>query len=181
VTHHRFRTAFIVFCTAIATIPGANAAGIPWAGSWDSAVAQASKNSKPIMVDLYTTWCVWCKRLDSDVYPNGKVVAATTAFVAVKLDAEKLGKDIATRNHVTGYPTILFTDASGALLGRIVGYEPPADFISSLKLVLADMKDVPSLEKKVKQNPSIRPGKKPTPSSLWTAPLHKPRTSPDVF
>lgn len=32
-----------------------------------------SKNPKPILVDVYTSWCGWCKVMDKETYSNEKV------------------------------------------------------------------------------------------------------------
>ena len=36
--------------------------------SFEEAVAKTSENPKMILVDLYTDWCGWCKKMDRDTY-----------------------------------------------------------------------------------------------------------------
>ncbi len=49
-----------------------------------------SKNPKPILVDVYTSWCGWCKVMDKETYSNEKVAAYINEhYYAVKLDAEQ--------------------------------------------------------------------------------------------
>ena len=44
---------------------------------------------KPVIIDLYTNWCYWCKVMDKKTYTNSKVVSyINTHFYPVKLDAE---------------------------------------------------------------------------------------------
>lgn len=48
-----------------------------------------SKNPKPIIVDVYTSWCGWCKIMDRETYRNEKVANYINEhYYAVKLDAE---------------------------------------------------------------------------------------------
>jgi thioredoxin-related protein len=48
-----------------------------------------AKNPKPILVDLYTNWCGWCKEMDRSTYKNPKVVAYINEhYYAVKFNAE---------------------------------------------------------------------------------------------
>ncbi|MFX8059749.1 thioredoxin family protein, partial [Acinetobacter baumannii] len=66
------RRSFLVACLAAfaasSTIPAR--ADIQWLHSWDQAQQLARKTGKPIFVDMVTDWCVWCKRMDTYVYPT---------------------------------------------------------------------------------------------------------------
>jgi thioredoxin-related protein len=44
---------------------------------------------KPILIDVYTDWCGWCKEMERITYHNKKLVTyVNDHFYAVKLDAE---------------------------------------------------------------------------------------------
>ncbi len=48
------------------------------------------KNPKPILVDVYTSWCGWCRVMDKETYGNDKVAGYINEhYYAVKLDAEQ--------------------------------------------------------------------------------------------
>ena len=48
-----------------------------------------NKAPRPIIVDVYTSWCGWCKVMDKETYRNTKVANYINEhFYAVKLDAE---------------------------------------------------------------------------------------------
>jgi thiol:disulfide interchange protein len=89
-----------------------------------------------VMVDLYTDWCVWCKKLDSDVYTDPAVEKEVArGFVPLKLNPEKQkeGADLAAKHAVQGYPCILFLDSSGKLVSRLDGFVPAEQFVKVLK------------------------------------------------
>ena len=53
------------------------------------AVAANKEKPKPILIDLYTDWCGWCKEMDKKTYANQQVATyIQEKFYAVKLDAE---------------------------------------------------------------------------------------------
>jgi thioredoxin-related protein len=107
--------------------------------TFDQAKAIAAKEHKAIMVDFYTTWCVWCKTLDKNTYSDENVGKITDAkFISVKIDAEKgEGIALAKASKVSGYPTIVFFDQDGNEIDRVVGYEDAARFARSLEVAAA--------------------------------------------
>jgi len=89
--------------------PGAQAAGgIKWAKSYSAAVAEAKATDKLVMIDFYTDWCGWCKRLDKDTYTDSRVIALAGRMIPVRVNAEKEGLQAAQKYRITGFPAILF-------------------------------------------------------------------------
>ncbi len=65
-----------------------NAQEVNWL-SFEEALELNKKNPKPIMVDLYTDWCGWCKRMDATTYKNEVIVKfINDNYYAVKMDGE---------------------------------------------------------------------------------------------
>ncbi len=61
--------------------------------SWEEAVALQKKKPKKIFVDVYTSWCGWCKRMDKVTFTDPAVVEYLNRhFYPVKLDAEQRGE-----------------------------------------------------------------------------------------
>jgi thiol:disulfide interchange protein len=106
--------------------------GIEWLTSFDAALSTAGEQNLPVMIDFYTDWCGWCKKLDSETYVDNQVVAAAVDFVSVKINAD-LDRETASRYKITGFPTILFVDAAGSEIHRVIGYRPAQDFLREMK------------------------------------------------
>jgi thiol:disulfide interchange protein len=115
------------------------ASEVTWLTSYDEAITAAKKNKQPVMIDFYADWCGWCKRLDSDTYVHKDVVMLAQDFVSLKLDADA-EKDLSSRYKVVGLPTILFIDAGGNEIHRVVGYRPPEDFVKEMYSALQAFK-----------------------------------------
>ncbi|HSN08340.1 MAG TPA: DUF255 domain-containing protein [Hanamia sp.] len=55
----------------------------------DEVNAKMKTDPKPVLIDIYTTWCYWCKVMEKKTYSNSKVVSYINQhFYAVKLNAE---------------------------------------------------------------------------------------------
>jgi thioredoxin-related protein len=55
----------------------------------EDAAGKLQKEKRPILIDLYTTWCGWCKQMDRKTYSNKQVAQyLQEKFYTVKVDAE---------------------------------------------------------------------------------------------
>ncbi|MBC7688713.1 MAG: DUF255 domain-containing protein [Aquabacterium sp.] len=115
--------------------------------------AAYSKNPRPILVDVYTSWCGWCKVMDKQTYSNDKVAAyINEKYYAVKFDAEskdsvewngkKYGYNEKYKvNDVAmyllfgelSYPSTVFLPTLDARPAPLAGYLKPKELESPLK------------------------------------------------
>lgn len=102
---------------------------------YSDALKLAAKEKKIIMVDYYTSWCGWCKRLDRDTYSSDELGKyADENIVSLKLNAEDNGEgmDLAKKSGISGFPTIIFYNSDGKEIHRVVGYKPAPAFIQEM-------------------------------------------------
>ena len=99
---------------------------------------RAQTEKKPIMVDLYATWCGPCKLLDRAAFGDAELGEwARTTLVSAKIDAEKgEGRRLARRYSVTSFPTVLFLDSSGNELDRLTGAYDASSFRKGADAIL---------------------------------------------
>ncbi len=109
---------------------------VAWERDLAVALSRADSEGKVVMVDFYTDWCGWCRKLDETTYADPAVQSTLGRLVAVKLDAERGGRAEAARYGVEGFPTVLFLNAKGLEVARIPGYLPPGEFLEELKDIL---------------------------------------------
>jgi thiol:disulfide interchange protein len=113
-------------------------ADVSWEQNYDTALQKAQKEQKLVMVDVYTDWCGWCKKLDKDAYGNKDVAAKLSHdFISVKINPEKTAANakLAKQFGVNGYPHIAFVDRTGKKVAEIVGYLPAREFLKKLNEV----------------------------------------------
>lgn len=96
---------------------------IAWSYDFEEGMAQAKESGKPVMVDVFATWCAPCKLLDETVFSRADVAEASTDFVAIKVDGDKFPQ-VKDKLGVTGYPTVVFLRGDGTELIRSTGSVP---------------------------------------------------------
>jgi len=81
----------LFFCLVIfssATLKSGSNKEINWINFGDIS-AKVKEQSKPVIIDLYTDWCHWCKVMDRKTYGNSKVIEYLNEhFYSAKINAE---------------------------------------------------------------------------------------------
>jgi len=104
-------------------------------GELEDAQAEAAARDTLIMVEFYTDWCNWCRRLESDTFSASEVRRELARFVSLRRNAEKEGAGLADRFEVDSYPTVVFLDPEGNEMDRILGYLPPDKFLGRVQRI----------------------------------------------
>lgn len=115
-------------------------------------------NPKKVLVDVYTDWCGWCKRMDKDTFQHPQIAKyINDHFYAVKLDGEgkapltidgsvlsyhkpegRRGYHEAAAMLLKGkmsYPTIAFLSEKFQSLILLPGYQDPIDLDKVMRYI----------------------------------------------
>jgi thiol:disulfide interchange protein len=107
---------------------------IKWENDMPAALERARNEGKPVLINFYADWCVWCKRLESTTLRDAKVASVLqNKVVPLSLNVEGDGRELSNEYRVDGLPTIIVLDAGGRELGRIPGYMPPDSFLERVE------------------------------------------------
>ena len=137
----------LLFLVLTAHAPIPKESKVNWI-SLSEAEEKLQKEKKPLLIDLYTDWCGWCKVMDKKTYGNKNVAAyLQEKFYTVKLNAEtrdQITWNGKTYKFNTGYranefavfitkgrlefPTTILIPADGSEPQAIAGYLETKDF-----------------------------------------------------
>ncbi|MCG9879866.1 MAG: DUF255 domain-containing protein [Bacteroidia bacterium] len=112
----------------------------------------AKKKNKIMIVDVYTDWCGWCKRMDRDTYEKANIISAINSdFIPVKFNPEIKGvmynfegrvysgdqlAGVISNYQISGYPTTIFIYPKTKSSELVPGYknaEQMAPILSEVK------------------------------------------------
>ncbi len=119
---------------------------IQW-NSFDAGMEKAKADHKKVLVDVYTEWCGWCAKMDTEVYTNpGVKDYLSKNFVIIKMNAEGNGRvhykgqeyspgQLAAAFGVKGYPTTLFMREDSEPITLLPGYAEAPMFLLILSFI----------------------------------------------
>lgn len=116
----------------------------------EQAIELQKKEPRKIMIDVYTDWCGWCKKMDNETFDHPVIAEfLNTNFYPVKFNAESKepvnfgGKTFVNENKGNrsshqfaiallqgqmSYPSIAYLNEKNEPLGAIPGYYSAKDF-----------------------------------------------------
>jgi thioredoxin-related protein len=118
--------------------------------SFDEGMAEARGGKKKVLLDVYTDWCGWCKKMEANTYAHGSVASyLRDHYIAIKLNAESSRRltyknssyteaGLASAFGITGYPSTIFLTSDGEPITVFPGYADATQFASVLSFIAED-------------------------------------------
>jgi thioredoxin-related protein len=106
-----------------------------WYNNYESGLAAAQAQNKPMLVYAWAIWCKFCQKLHEEVYPDPRVSSILTEhFVLVAIDLDTNKED--TKKFSFSYPPkLLFLDQNGETIVDIPGYVPADTLLPILEQI----------------------------------------------
>jgi len=118
--------------------------------SWEEAMEKNKVEKRKFVVDVYTDWCGWCKKMDKATFQNDKIARYINEhYYAIKMDGESK-KEIVFQDKVykyqrsgrrgyhelpaalmqgrMSYPTVVFLDETASVIQAIPGFQSADNF-----------------------------------------------------
>jgi thioredoxin-related protein len=130
----------VLSCLSCALVPSAGSAQeVQWRTDYAAARRESDKKSLPLLLNIGTENCHWCRRLDESTFRDPAVARLMNEqFVPLRVDAHK-ETQLAQALQVKSYPTLVFAAPNGKILGSFEGYLDAARLHESLQRVLASV------------------------------------------
>lgn len=154
------------FSTAFAPSPKVEASNeVEWL-SIEEVQKRMKKKPKKIVVDVYTDWCGWCKKMDKATFSTPEVSKQLTdKFYAVKFNAEQTeniifnnkvyGYNSRSKTHDLaiellngrlGYPTVVYLNEKLEVIQSVPGYYEKGDYLKILDFISTEAYKKQNLE-----------------------------------
>lgn len=90
-------------------------------------------NGTPLLIYVYTDWCGYCRRLNTQILPDAGVQACLNQMTKVKINAEtsEQAKRLASELRIAGYPTLLVRQKDDFMLRPFPTIVPPQQFTAA--------------------------------------------------
>ena len=101
--------------------------------SWQQALGKARKENKMLFIEMFTTWCTYCRQMEQTVFPKAEVGSFYNQhFINVRYDAQKWdGVQIHKSYALPGFPAFLYLDPNGLLVLKTAGFQNKELFIKN--------------------------------------------------
>lgn len=135
-THTSFRTVTALGAALAGLAAGTARAADPaiqWRADYNAARKEAQEKGLPLLVEVGTEECFYCKKQDATTFRDPGVVAMVNSrFVAVRVDANR-DPVFAQALRVQIYPTTVLGAPDGKVLSFLQGYTPADQLHEALK------------------------------------------------
>jgi len=106
---------------------------INWQDNLTSALEEAQKLDRRVVLELYMDGCSHCARLHTETHADEKVAQTlNSGYVPVRLEGRQ-HMDVVKQFNVTGAPTTLVLGKDGKELHRFAGFYPAQEYLEELK------------------------------------------------
>jgi len=123
------RTLTITFVLALLVVAGCAPKQTPPPAAQAQAQPETPTNL-PKLWDFWATWCPPCKELKPTIEALANEYAGKIEIKSINVDENK---DLAQKFSVQAIPTLVFLDAKGSELSRIVGLVPRDTIVGRFK------------------------------------------------
>lgn len=102
-------------------------------GDLKDVLEKASRENKPVFIEVYASWCGSCKWMEKNIYNNEKVAGFyNTGFINYKVNIDEGdGPYISVRYRIKKVPSYLYLSPKGKVLLKDEGAKHEMEFVEN--------------------------------------------------
>jgi len=129
---------------------------ITWERDYERAIERSRAEKKLIVADMFTDWCVLCKKMDAETFSApqvNKTMAEKYVWLKLNTETEEDGIRLQKEFAIFMYPTILVLDEEGEEVDRIEQFLPAPAFTETVVGLSTSPDSLANLRKAVREQP----------------------------
>jgi thiol-disulfide isomerase/thioredoxin len=106
--------------------------GLKWSSSYQNALELAKSKKRPVLIKFEASWCVWCDKMEEEVFNDSEVMKELEKFVCVKIDVDKQS-NVAKAYKIKSLPRTIVINIYNEIVGDWLGYHEASAFSKLLR------------------------------------------------
>ena len=148
---------FALGLVSLLVAPAALARGVEWQDlSLSEALEKAREQKTIVMIDVYAGHCHQCGDMDEQLWEQQDGADLAEGVIPIKVATDNpSGYEVQRRYPVLGLPLVIFVDADGEEIDRIVGYTNHEAFLEEARMIKNGTDLLPEMEAQLESDPSV--------------------------
>ena len=105
---------------------------LKWSTSYSESVQRAKAKKIPVLIKFEASWCVYCQKMEEEVYTDPEVIKELDKFVLVKIDVDK-NSAVAKSYKIKSLPRTIVINIHDEIVGDWLGYHEASAFAKLLR------------------------------------------------
>jgi thioredoxin-related protein len=103
-----------------------------WSVSYQDSLEKAQLEKKPVLIKFEASWCVWCEKMEKEVFTEPDIIKELDKFVCVKIDVDKQ-ENIAKAYKIKSLPRTIVINTNNEIVGDWLGFHEAPVFSKLLR------------------------------------------------
>ena len=122
----------VILSLFVASAFGESESSLIWSTSYPESLDLAKAKDKPVLVKFEASWCVWCEKMETEVFTDPEIIKELEKFICVKIDVDKQ-ENIAKAYKIKSLPRTIVINTYDEIVGDWLGYHEASVYYKLLR------------------------------------------------
>jgi len=105
---------------------------LKWSTSYYNSIQQAKAKDMPVLIKFEASWCVWCEKMEEEVFTEPEVIKELEKFVCINIDIDKQ-ENVAKAYQIKSLPRTIVINTHDEIVGDWLGFREAPVFSKLLR------------------------------------------------